>query len=522
MTKEKTAKIVSVIDLGTNSVRMNIVQIEANGTTALLKQMKEMVQLGAGAFLENRIKPEAMERTLQTLGQFSEVCKAYHAALFLAVATSAVRDAANGKEFLAEIEHRTGIPFYTISGLEEARLIYKGVAKEFPPSDILRFYLDIGGGSCECIAGDSCSYRELDSVKIGCVRLANMFMQNKHGKVSEQEYTEIQNYIRLEMSHTFDRFASYVLKEMVVSSDMVCALLQMAKILDREHARHQPQNCLSYASVCWLARYFCLKTEEERRQAPGMHPKWAKIIIPGIAVLQTVMEVLGLSACFVTNAGLIDGILQEYLEMHYASAHFPEAGYTQEQSVLKLAKSGKFEEQHARHVADLALRLFDSAKEFSLHHFSEYRRQTLYYAGLLHDIGIFIGYPSHDMHGYYIVKNYTNLLGFTKERQLELALLVASHRMKENICLQECTEISQEQRRELEMLACFLKIAESLDRSYEQYVDDVYFSAQGENLNLCIECAVPASLEQKKMDEGFALVKKVFPNLDAVVWKIKE
>lgn len=74
MTKEKTAKIVSVIDLGTNSVRMNIVQIEANGTTALLKQMKEMVQLGAGAFLENRIKPEAMERTLQTLGQFSEVC----------------------------------------------------------------------------------------------------------------------------------------------------------------------------------------------------------------------------------------------------------------------------------------------------------------------------------------------------------------------------------------------------------------------------------------------------------------
>lgn len=520
MTKEKTAKVVSVLDLGTNSVRMNIVRIEANGTPALLTQRKEMVQLGAGAFLDNTIKPDAMERTLQTLGQFAAVCKEYHVVQYLAVATSAVRDAANGREFLAEIERQTGIPFYTISGLEEARLIYKGVARGFPPSDTLRFYLDIGGGSCECIVGDSSSYRELDSVKIGCVRLANMFMLDKHGTVSEQEYSEIQNDIRLAMSHTFDRFAPYVLKEMAVSSDLVRCLLQLAKNTDKELPARE--NCFSYENVCRLARFFCSKTEEERRQIAGMHPKWVKIIIPGIAILQTVMEALGMSCCFVSERGLIDGILQEYLEMHYASAHLPDAGYTQEQSVLKLAKSGKFEEQHARHVADLALRLFDSAKECSLHQFSDYRRQTLYYAGLLHDIGIAISCSGHDMHGYYIVKNYTNLLGFTEKRQLELALLVASHRMKENTCLQNCTEICPDQRRELEMLACFLKIAESLDRSYEQYVDNVYFAVQGDSLNLCIECAVPTCLEQKKMDEGFWLIKKTFPALNALVWKIKE
>lgn len=522
MTKQTNAKVVSVIDLGTNSVRMDIVQIEANGTTALLKQMKEMVQLGEGAFLENIIKPDAMERTLQTLAQFAEVCKANHVAQFLAVATSAVRDAVNGKEFLAEIERQTGIPFYTISGLEEARLIYKGVARAFPPSDMLRFYFDIGGGSCECIVGDSSSYRELDSVKIGCVRLANMFMQNKHGTVSEQEYSEIQNYIRLEMSHAFNRLSCYVLKEMVVSSGTARCLLQMAQHLDKDSQQGGREKCLSYENVCRLARFLCSQTEEERRQIIGMHPRRVNIIIPGIAILQTVMEVLGFHFCLVSEAGLRDGILQEYLEMHYASAHLPNSGYIQEQSVLKLAKSGKFEEQHARHVADLALRLFDSAKECSLHHFSDYRRQTLYYAGLLHDIGIAIAYSGHDIHGYYIVKNYTNLLGFTKERQLELALLVASHRMKENICLEKCAEISQKQRRELEMLACFLKIAESLDRSYEQYVDNVYFALLGDSLNLCIECAVPTCLEQKKIDEGFPFIKKVFPDLDAVVWKIKE
>lgn len=521
MTKENSAKIVGVIDLGTNSLRMKIVQIEANGSPTLLKQIKEMVQLGAEAFIENFIKPYAMERTLHTLMQFAIVCRQYQVTEYLAVATSAVRDAKNGKEFLTEIERKTGIAFYVISGLEEARLIYKGVAKEFPESEILRFYFDIGGGSCECIVGNSYSYRELDSVKIGSVRLANMFMENKHGTVSEAEYTEIQNYIRLEMSHTFARLSSYVLQEMVVSSGTVRCLLLLAKDLGIIEDSQQ-ENWLSYENVCKLARFLCSQTEEERMQNVCIHPRRANIIITGIAILQTVMEMLGFNSCYVSEIGLLDGILQEYLEMHYASAHLPNATATQEQNVLKLAKSGKFEELHARHVADLALRLFDSAKELSLHHFSEYKRQTLYYAGLLHDIGISIGYSGHDMHGYYIVKNYTNLLGFTEKRKLELALLVASHRMRENTCLKECDEIRAEERKELEMLACFLKIAESLDRSYEQYVEDVYFSLQENSLNLCIECAVPTCLEQKKMDEGFPLIKKVFPRLDSLVWKIKE
>ena len=518
MTEENTAKIVAVLDLGTNSVRMNIVQIEANGSPVLLTQKKEMVQLGTGAI--SHIAADAMERTLQALRQFAEICKEYHVTEYLAVATSAVREAANGNEFLAEIERQTGIVFNTVSGVEEARLIYKGVAKDFLPSDTLRLFLDIGGGSSECIVGDTTSYRELDSVKVGCVRLANMFMEDKHGTVSEQEYSEIQNYIRLVMSHTFARLSSYALKEMVVSSGTARCLLLMAKNLDREHCVQE--NCLSYASVCRLARFLCSQTEEERKQIIGMHPKRVNIIIPGIAILQTVMEVLGFHSCFVSEAGLREGLLQEYLAKHYAPFHSSNPVSIQEQSVLKLAKSGKFEEQHARHVADLALRVFDSAREFSLHHFTEQSRQLLYFAGLLHDIGIAIGYSGHDMHGYYIVKNYINLLGFTEKSRLELALLVGSHRMKENTWLHECDEISPAQRKELEHLSCFLKIAESLDRSYEQYVEDVYFAVEGEDLNLCIECAVPTCLEQKKIDEGFPFIKKVFPDLNAIVWKIKE
>ncbi len=520
MVREKTVKKVSIIDLGSNSVRMNIVQIQPNGAASLILQEKEMVQLGRDAFLQKKLQESAMQRTLSVLRNFVALCKKHSADEFLAVATAAVRDAENGKAFLAEITKQTGIVFYSISGLEEARLIYKGVSQDFPVSDTLRFYLDIGGGSSEFIVGDSYSHRELDSVKIGCVRLADMFMKNKHGAVSEEEYARIQDYVRLEINHTLGRLSGYVLEEMAASSGTARCLLQIAQSLDEESLFQK--NFLSYKNICKIARMLCAKTEEERKRIIGMHPKRVNIIIPGIAILQTVMEELGFSGCYVSDSGLREGILRVYLEEKYPHATVHENTIIQEKSVFKLARSVKYEEQHAKHVAHLAVRLFDSAKSLSLHSFSEFKRQTLYYAGILHDIGIVLAFAKHDEHGWYIAKNYSNLLGFTEKRQLELALLVGSHRMKENSCLQSCTEIAPEEKKDLELLASFLKIAEALDRNHEQYVDDVYFEKNGDTVNICAVSSEPDCLERKKLTEGLPLLRRTIPALQSLVWKIKD
>lgn len=517
MVRLTDSKVVGVIDLGSNSVRMNIVQINPDGSTDLLTQEREMVQLGQGAFLDNELKQDAMQRTADVLKMFADICKEYNTDECLAVATSAVRDAKNGRDFLNRLTEQTGISFYSISGVEEARLIYKGVSQDFPVSDTLRFYLDVGGGSTEFIVGDSYMYRELDSVKIGCVRMANMFMQDKHGTVSEQEYRQMQNYVRLEASHTLGRMSSYVLEQMVVSSGTVQCLLNFARGFEEEHLIEE--NFLSYKSLCKVVRLLCSKTEEERRNISGMHPKRANIIIPGAAILQTVMEELGFSGCYVSSCGLREGILRDYLEKNFPHAKVQNNTFIQERSVFKLAKACKFEEQHAKHIAFLTLRLFDNAKLLGIHDFSEKDRHMLYYAGILHDIGIIIAFTGHDEHGYYIVKNYAGLLGFTEERQTELALLVGSHRMKENSLLNANRDICQHRKKELALLSCFLKLAESLDRSHDQYVEDAYFEYDGDELNLCVISAVPECVEQGKLAEGIPVLRSVLPQFNAIIWK---
>lgn len=520
MVRYNDSKVVGVIDLGSNSVRMNIVQINPDGTTELLTQEKEMVQLGEGAFLDNELKQDVMQRTVEVLKTYADICREYKIDDCLAVATSVVRDARNAKEFLAELAEKTGLVFESISGVEEARLIYKGVSQDFEVSEILRLFVDIGGGSTEFIVGDSYVHRELDSVKIGCVRMADQFMQDKHGVISEDEYRSMQKYVRLQASHALGRMSSYVLQEMVVSSGTVQFLSRLAHAFEEDNFFED--NFLSYTSLCKAARMLCSKTEDERKAIMGMHPKRANIIIPAAAILQTVMEELGFSGCIVSGSGLREGLLRAYVEKKFPHVKIQNSSLIQENSVFKLAKAVKFEEQHARHVAYLAVRLFDSAKNAGLHALSEKDRQLLYFAGILHDVGISIAFTCHDEHGYYIVKNYAGLLGFTDEAQKELALLVGSHRMRENVLLGGEQNIRQERKNELAVLASFLKIAESLDRSHDQLAEDVYFEqADGGGAGLCVISSVPECVEQAKLSEGLPLLCGTLSWLNNFTWKNK-
>lgn len=519
MVRQSDSKIVGVIDLGSNSVRMNIVQIYPNGVTEILKQSKEMVQLGHGAFFDNVLQESAMQRTLEVLKDFARQGSEAQVGEYLAVATSAVRDAANGKEFLEKICLETGIPFASVSGIEEARLIYKGISQNFEVSDTLRLYFDIGGGSSEFIVGDSYTHRVLDSVKIGCVRMANMFMADKHGTVSEPEYRQLQNYVRLEASHTFGRLSSYPIKEMVVSSGTVQCLLDIARGMDEESIIQE--NFISYKTLCKIVRLLCSMTEEERKNIAGMNPKRANIIIPGAAILQTVMEELGFSGCFVSPSGLRDGLLRDYLEKHYPHFNIQNSNMVQETSVFKLARSAKFEEQHARHVAYLALRFFDSAKGLGLHSINEQDRHHLYFAAILHDIGIAIAFTGHDEHGRYIVQHYAGLLGFTEEKRKEIALLVGSHRMREDKKIWDDPKTDNRRKSELAFLALCLKLAESLDRSHNQYIEDIFLKKENGRTDLHVVCTVPACVEQEKVEEGRPFICQFVPDFGEIVWEIK-
>ncbi|MGD0819102.1 MAG: Ppx/GppA family phosphatase, partial [Methanomassiliicoccales archaeon] len=169
-------KVVGFIDIGTNSVRLLVVRINLNQSYTVLSQEKEVVRLGEGEFRDQMLTPEAIFRGVTVVKKFAELSRAYGAEEVIAVATSAAREAKNQIDLLNRLRDEARIDVSVVSGKEEARLIYLGVASGVHLKDRRALFIDIGGGSTEVIIGDQENYSYLDSLKLGAIRLTNLFL----------------------------------------------------------------------------------------------------------------------------------------------------------------------------------------------------------------------------------------------------------------------------------------------------------------------------------------------------------
>ena len=224
-------RVIGIIDLGSNSLRLMLVRILPDGSHTVLNQVKNMVRLGEGAFETGHLREESMARTINVLRGMAEMCGVYGASEVIAIATAAVRDAANGPDFMRRVKEKTGIDFRVVSGREEARLIYLGVSSGLAHTESLRLFIDIGGGSTELVVGNSEEYRNLDSLKMGCVRLSNLFFDKDSGTISAKRYAALQNYIRNNALRSFQRIADFVIEEAVASSGTAQNLAEIAAAL---------------------------------------------------------------------------------------------------------------------------------------------------------------------------------------------------------------------------------------------------------------------------------------------------
>lgn len=512
---ERTEKAIGIIDLGSNSVRLLLVRVHADGSTTILNQVKHMVRLGEGGFTHNRLQEETMARTIAVLRGLAEMCTVYETTEIIAIATAAVRDAVNGPEFIRRVQEKTGIDFTVVSGREEARLIYLGVSSGLEHSKSLRLFIDIGGGSTELIVGDSQSYVNLDSLKLGCVRLTNLFFEDNKGPVSAYTYAALQRYVRNEALHSFQRIAGFEIPEAVASSGTAQNLAEIAAALEQQDAARTgkpstaSKHVLSYDGLRRAVKELCSRTLEERKSVPGINPNRADVIIAGAAILQTIMEDQGFDSVRISNRNLQNGILVDYLStrMPHADGSFHPV---RKESVLHLARRCRFEERHSRHVSRLALDLFDSAKAMGLHDSGDLARELLHYAALLHDIGIFISFSRHNAHSHYLIRN-TELLGFTRREVDIMAALTYFHRKRPSKKVPLFMEFDQETREEIRLLSLFLLLAERMDKSHRQIVRTVRFEARKEGgLQLSLRAPEECPIELDLVRGSAKLVRKVF------------
>lgn len=472
---QSSGRVIALMDVGTNSIRLRLVQVLPDKKFEIVLTQKEVVRLGDSEFVEQTLQSEAIDRAVQVCCHFYTLIKQHEVEEIIAIATTAVREAANRGEFIQYIKDKCGLDIRIISGLEEARLIYLGIASGMNLGDQQALLIDIGGGSTELIVGDKQQHYLLDSLKLGAIRLTNMFfLPHENEAVTPERYTLIQSYVRNTLVRTAQRIQPYKIDVLLGSSG---TLLNLANITAEHFYQRSalPDESFTHQQLKTVISKLCELPLDQRRKITGIDPQRADYIVSGAAIIDTIMDELKLKRLQISDRGLLDGMLVDYLDRTDQSLALGQITI-RERSVLQLGRTVDFDEPHARHVARLAMQLFESGFSIGLHKLGRWERELLEYAALLHDVGAFLSYQNHQMHTYYIVRN-ADLLGFDQKEISIIALAGLHHRKllpsRRNADYAALDEGSQ---RAVCILGMMLRLAESLDRSHSGAIHRVRFT----------------------------------------------
>ena len=500
---------VAFMDIGTNSIRLLIVRVHPNHATNVLIQLKQTVRLGEGEFDDQVLQPGAVDRAVSVTQQFASLIRSHAADDVIAVATAATREAKNQREFVQRLQEAARLDVRVVSGQEEARLIYLGVSSGFHLEDKQAFFIDIGGGSTEVIVGTQHSYRYLNSLRLGAIRLAGQFPAGAHGVMSPQAYSRVVRFVRRHAVHTLREVRSHPIDLAIGSSGTIENLADVAM---RRHAgrRLRRDDEITASNLRETVRTLGAMPLKERRRVPGLNPERADIVMAGAAILEAFMQALELPAIRVSERGLREGLLIDYLIRHGHAPALQDLS-VRRRSVLELGRTCLFEEPHARTTARLALALFDSAAAAGLHAFGTWERELLEYAALLHRIGAFLTYNNYQAHTHYLIRN-ANLLGFD---QTEVAIIAATALFHRKALPQrehpEFAGLDRKAQKVVRLLSMLLRLAESLDRSHAGKVQSAHLRARGNSrVVLAIHAAVNCQIEMWAVKKHVAAFHKVF------------
>jgi exopolyphosphatase/guanosine-5'-triphosphate,3'-diphosphate pyrophosphatase len=503
------ARTVAFMDIGTNSIRLLLVRLYPNHSYTILTQLRQSVRLGEGEFDSQHLQPAAMERTVLVAREFAELARANGADEIVAVATAATREADNQDVFVKRLQAEAQLDVRVIAGLEEARLIYLGVAHGVHIGDKQACFIDIGGGSTEVIIGSQYQYAYIGSLKLGAIRLTTHFLPEERGPVPLQTYNAIQRHVRHHAVRTLREMRSYRIDLAIGSSGTIRNVADVA-------ARHfnkrplQQDDVLTYAHLQQVVALLAALPLEERRKVPGLQPERADIILAGAAILDAFMQELNVLNIHVSERGLREGLLVDYLLKHEDASLL--AGLSvRARSVLQLGRACHFDEVHAQTTARLALGLFDSAGDAGLHRLGVWERELLEYTALLHHIGAFLTYTDYQAHAYYLIRH-ANLLGFD---QTEIAIMAITALYQRKALPRkkdpEFAALDSRAQDIVRILSVFLRLAKNLDRSHASLVQHAWLCPmKARRVALHIHAAHDCQVEVWDIQKRAEVFEKVF------------
>jgi exopolyphosphatase / guanosine-5'-triphosphate,3'-diphosphate pyrophosphatase len=457
--------VLAAVDLGSNSFHM-VVARYSHGQLVILDRLREMVRLAAGLGDSGRLDDTATERALRCLERFGQRLRAMRADSVRVVGTNALRRAKRKRWFLERARAALGHPIEIISGLEEARLIYSGVAHTSPMSPDKRLVIDIGGGSTEIVIGEGFDPLLLESLSVGCVGLSASFFED--GRISAKRLERARTAVRLELEPVQEAYRKMGWLQAFGSSGSVRV------ISDVLHRLNPDSPHITLDNLNALAERVIAAGHVDELDLPDVDAERAPVFPAGLAILLEVVENFSIDRVRVAEGAMREGLLYDLM-----------GRFTNEdarvRSVRAMEKRYHIDELQADRVEATAVGLLEQVEsDWGLE--DPLAESVLRWAARLHETGLDIAHSKYHRHSAYLLEN-ADMPGFPREEQLLLSALVGGHRRQ--LSFESLEDLLPPWDRLAEFLIVILRLAVLLHRGRSpQPLPEVRLTVKSRNITL--------------------------------------
>ena len=400
----------AAIDIGSNSCRLKIARVVQH-SLRVVHEDREVTRLGTSVFESGLVSPDAMAATLRALKRFSRAVQQHGGDKVRAVATAAMRDARNGRAFLAWVKDETGWDVEIISGLEEARLIHRGVVNNEPGTSRRCLLIDVGGGSCEISLSESKRLKETISLPLGAVRLTEEFL--KTDPPAKEEIARMKQFVARELRKAQRRVTPNGVQTIIATSGTAAALSEATRISRKARASDY---VASTRDIRRLADKLKRMKNDARSAIPGIGPRRSEIVVAGAQVYAELLEHFSLPGFRYSDMGLRDGVLAQMLaEQDPRTIAHQQYERDRWQAVLETCRRYGVDPRQGEPVRQHAAQLFLDMRV--VHELPAEYQTWLEAAAMLRDIGKFMNYQGHHRHAQYIIAN-SEIFGFNATQRI--------------------------------------------------------------------------------------------------------
>ncbi|MEP7011651.1 MAG: Ppx/GppA phosphatase family protein [Acidobacteriota bacterium] len=514
---------IAAIDVGSNSIHMIVVAPEANGAYRVLGREREMVRLGRSAFglvgAGGDLSEKAMEDGLLALVKMITLASLRGAGRIVAVATSAVREAGNGEEFLARVRAQTGVEVQRLSGEDEGALIYRAVREVVDLGSGDAGIIDVGGGSTEWVTTHQGELGSVVSLALGSLRCSGSLSGDPPGaRTIDRLRRTIRERLKAEVPKRKISRLVATSGTAVCCADLVAHFLAEEKAAGRSATRsgapaappaRTAKSGLREVKLRDLSALVLRLTRMPRAEIaalPSVGPPRAESLLAGAILIEQLVRHAGVARFLVSDRALREGLVLAALGQPIPRGADPDD--LRRRQVLRLAERAESVHPHGLQTARLAVRLFDLTA--SLHGLGRREREWLEYAALLHDIGYSIHYQKHHEHSFYLIQN-AALDAFDPSEVEIVARVALFHRGASPKPGHPVLAGSKPwQQQTIRTLAALLRVADALDRTHASRVEQLYCSIRPKRVKLEVISPWAVDLELDAAIEHGRLFEKVF------------